>query len=313
MSDESCCKFVCSRGLLKSCDVHSPAPRSSCGSDFAYLMSFLENQDAIFERKKAPISIYVCSELIGFFCTNVLDRVKHPFILVSGDSDLTVPHEAIPPNFMEYLMEHPRFVKWYAQNLDIQKVPQQYREKVHHLPIGLDYHTIANNPKHGWRANQDDGGVTPLQQENDLLNIRNRMPALKDRECKIYCNAHLAPDRFYDRQSACNELPRNVMNYTNGFIPRMQTWENNAKHAFVLSPYGNGMDCHRTWEALCLGAIPVVRGHMFDDLYKDLPVLIVDNWRDVNEEVLIKTMQQVADGEFNYDKLTLTYWVSQFQ
>ena len=30
----------------------------------------------------------------------------------------------------------------------------------------------------------------------------------------------------------------------------------NAK--FVLSPPGNGLDCHRTWEALLMGAVPIV-------------------------------------------------------
>ncbi|CAF4740942.1 unnamed protein product, partial [Rotaria sp. Silwood2] len=30
----------------------------------------------------------------------------------------------------------------------------------------------------------------------------------------------------------------------------------NAK--FILSPRGNGLDCHRTWEAFLMGAVPIV-------------------------------------------------------
>jgi hypothetical protein len=30
-------------------------------------------------------------------------------------------------------------------------------------------------------------------------------------------------------------------------------------YAFVASPYGGGPDCHRTWEALILGCIPIVK------------------------------------------------------
>ena len=30
-----------------------------------------------------------------------------------------------------------------------------------------------------------------------------------------------------------------------------------GQHRFVLSPRGNGLDAHRTWEALMVGTIPI--------------------------------------------------------
>jgi hypothetical protein len=54
-----------------------------------------------------------------------------------------------------------------------------------------------------------------------------------------------------------------------------------ASSKFVLSPAGNGIDCHRTWEALYLGAIPIVkRAHWPFSSYR-LPVLIVTNWEEL--------------------------------
>jgi hypothetical protein len=49
---------------------------------------------------------------------------------------------------------------------------------------------------------------------------------------------------------------------------------------FVPSPAGNGYDCHRTWEALYLGAIPVILKSEFcgDSTW---PVLLVDEWNDL--------------------------------
>ena len=39
-----------------------------------------------------------------------------------------------------------------------------------------------------------------------------------------------------------------------------------ANSAYVLSPPGNGADCHRTWEAIYLGAIPIVlRKYLYMD------------------------------------------------
>ena len=52
------------------------------------------------------------------------------------------------------------------------------------------------------------------------------------------------------------------------------------KTMFVPSPAGNGIDCHRTWEAMYLGAVPVVLKSEFCG-GDDWPVLVVDNWSDL--------------------------------
>jgi len=50
---------------------------------------------------------------------------------------------------------------------------------------------------------------------------------------------------------------------------------------FVISPPGNGRDCHRTWEAIYLGAVPVVmNGHLAESLTSDLPICVVDDYED---------------------------------
>jgi len=52
------------------------------------------------------------------------------------------------------------------------------------------------------------------------------------------------------------------------------------KTLFVPSPAGNGLDCHRTWEALYLGCVPVVLAKDFcgDPSW---PVLVVQNWNEL--------------------------------
>ena len=52
------------------------------------------------------------------------------------------------------------------------------------------------------------------------------------------------------------------------------------KSLFVPSPAGNGLDCHRTWEALYLGAIPVVLKSEFcgDATW---PVHLIDDWDEI--------------------------------
>ena len=75
-----------------------------------------------------------------------------------------------------------------------------------------------------------------------------------------------------------------------------------------------GLDCHRTWEALFLGCIPIVKTSPIDSLFEDLPVLIVKDWSDVTPKLLENTMKEFKkkekNGAFDYKKLTLKYWVN---
>ena len=77
--------------------------------------------------------------------------------------------------------------------------------------------------------------------------------------------------------------------------------------------YKHGMDCYRTWEALLLGCIVIVKTSPLDCLYTDLPVVILNNWTDLTQELLIKTASEFTEKTYNYDKLTLDYWMKQIQ
>lgn len=54
---------------------------------------------------------------------------------------------------------------------------------------------------------------------------------------------------------------------------------------FVPSPRGNGVDCHRTWEAIYTGAVPVVLRSDWPFEHLDLPVLVVDAWPDAVQAI----------------------------
>jgi hypothetical protein len=63
-----------------------------------------------------------------------------------------------------------------------------------------------------------------------------------------------------------------------------------SNSAFVLSPPGNGADCHRTWEAIYLGAVPIVLKKYWPFCHLDLPVLVVEDWSEIPTK--ISTMSQ---------------------
>ena len=64
---------------------------------------------------------------------------------------------------------------------------------------------------------------------------------------------------------------------------------NLSNSKFMICPIGNAIDCHRNWEVLYMRRVPVmVRDPYLEELYKDYPVLFVDNYKDVTKELLMK-------------------------
>lgn len=56
---------------------------------------------------------------------------------------------------------------------------------------------------------------------------------------------------------------------------------------FVICPRGNAIDCHRNWEVLYMKRVPVMKKHSYlQELYKNYPVLFVDDYSEVTEELL---------------------------
>jgi hypothetical protein len=290
---ENNCMFVNSRGLLKSCDLHSPNPKSSCNNDYKYLLNINNYSDGF--------SVYVCSELLGFFIDKILSKINKRFVLLSGDSDLTVPIEAINQNQFLTLLGSPFLIVWFAQNTNLYN-----NSKIIQMPIGLDYHTISNNPSCSWKLPEE--GSLPKDQESILMNIPKR--PFYERIPLIYVNFSFSSDTKNDRKSSLQKIPNHLLRINNDFTPRTKNWKLTSQYAFVLSPFGNGMDCHRTWEALCLGCIPIVRAPNFSKMFEDLPVLSVRDWREVSRELLDKTINDFKNRNFNYEKLKLDFWVN---
>jgi len=295
---ENNCYFVSSRGLLKSCTFHSLNPISSSNKDNRHLYNMLHSN-----KMFNGMSIYVCSDLLKYFVKFILPKLLHTFVLVSGDSDLCVPKEALTKEETIRLLQSKLLIKWYTQNSRVEE-----NDKIIQIPIGLDYHTIFKNPNCNWKL--PDEGHLPKQQEDILINIIKNTIPFHERIPKIYVNYTVNNDRFNQRQSALNTIPSELMEINTAFTPRTQTWKNMSQYSFILSPAGIGLDCHRTWEALCLGCIPIVCISEFKTLFNELPVLIVNNWNEITKELLENTIECFKNKHFNKNKLTLNYWVT---
>jgi hypothetical protein len=91
-------------------------------------------------------------------------------------------------------------------------------------------------------------------------------------------------------------------------------YERNREYPFWLSPRGNGIDCHRTWEALYLDIIPIVWNSSLNVLYENLPVVIINDYKEVNEKFLYEKLNEISRKKlskekiYQYEKLRNAYW-----
>ena len=289
------CKYISIRGLKRLCRFKSIVYLSDTQDGFKYLNMMVKSKNMI-----DGMSIFVCSDLLEFFVTQILDNIKHKFILVTGMSIKTCPVEALKQSSFFKLINNKYLIRWCSQNNSLQAHP-----KIIQVPLGIDYHSVYNNPKK-WAKIAD--GNTPVEQESYLINMASKSVPFYERINKIYVNFEVNADRFGQRKRCLKDIPASLLAVHQDKMRRTQTWNNTIKYAFVLSPYGQGMDCHRTWEALILGSIPILKSKEFVKLFEDLPVLFVNDWKDVNQQLLDDTIEQFKNRIFNYDKLTMAYW-----
>jgi hypothetical protein len=286
--------LVHSRGILASCDIHPTDPSSST-SDLRIDVSGI----------KEGSTVYICSAAIKGLVA-ILDTIPHRFVLVTGDSDESIP-DTVFSTHEEFLrcIESDKILHWFTQNCT------GSHPKLTAIPIGLDYHTLAAGAM-GWGPQQP-----PTEQERELLQVRSAAPLLSERKLLCYATFHFNKQvgrRYtYDREDAIQGIPKDLVVYEPKEIPRLDTWKHQAEHAFVVSPHGNGLDCHRTWEALSLGCIPIVKKSPVDAIYEGLPVLIVGEWTDVTQELLSETLEKFKGQAPDYKQLTLDYWMDKIR
>lgn len=287
--------YVSSRGLLKSCDYFSFTPISS--------IKQLHNYPNFNNLKKIKNpTIYICNSAISNFINIMLPKIDFSFILVSGDSDDIIPQEVLNNNNLNKLLNDIRIIHWFCQNMTIN------HNKITIIPIGLDYHTLTQTPLWGPISNCED-------QEKMLIMIKDKSVPFWNRNIKCYGNFqfNIQSKLGYDRKDAYNNISKDLMYYEEKPVLRFITWNKQKDFAFVICPHGGGLDCHRNWEALCLGCIPIVKTSAIDNLYKDLPVLIVKNWEDIDKNLLNNTIyifkKKVENNEFNMEKIKLNYWI----
>jgi hypothetical protein len=198
-----------------------------------------------------------------------LTAAPNPYVLVSNFHDAQVTDAAV-----ETIMGPRSSVcAWFAVQVNTDS------PRVMRMPIGTRAETVT------------------------ALSKATRRPA-EYRDIPLYVNfkrRNAERERLWDQFTWAQREPWAVDG-----TPRYADALGRAK--FVLSPPGRGWDCYRTYEAIAMGAIPIVRRQApISRIVDGLPVLVVDNWAEVTPERL-ESEWAVRQTAPDLTRITTAYW-----
>jgi hypothetical protein len=80
-------------------------------------------------------------------------------------------------------------------------------------------------------------------------------------------------------------------------------------YKFVVSPEGNGIDCHRHYESLLAGCIPIVeRNPLIEEKYKGCPILYTTDYSEITEPYLLDVYTKMLDTTYDFSRLFLEFY-----
>lgn len=245
----------------------SSIPNSSLNNFKTIDIKTIDDFVVNFNKNRFPI-FFVNSDRVTFFLDIVKDYEKK-IILISHNGDLTFNEDIVLPPCIKH---------WFGQNINFTN-----NSRVTSIPIGLE--------RDAWFPYK-----RPI-----ILDFINKK---SNKNNLLYCNFNQStnPRRSFIKDYFKNKhwcLSRENIEYRD-YIADI----NSSK--FVISPNGNGIDCHRTWEILYSGSVPILeKSPCIINTYKDFNTIIVDNFLDVTEELLETQCfdQKEIDYETYYKKL----------
>lgn len=207
---------------------------------------------------------------------------------------------------------------------------RKYSIITHHSDYSVDDKMIRNLPKNvvKWfaiNAQCDDPRICPIplgtktpkgrayhEERYDIEWLAHNFRSLaffhRKTEDVVYCNWSITN---LDRIGVTQKL--NVPHHNSSGLTFVDYCKDMAKYRFVISPPGNGIDNHRTWEAIYLGCIPIVIRNSMYDAWPKLPIIQVNDYSEVSAEMLEDARGKYADAGYDLSMAFQGYWEQQIK
>jgi hypothetical protein len=314
-------QLIWNKGLASRCDRRIPDEFPN-GQEYVHVPAFagrdvdagpldLVDDVECFDDIGGGELVWVRGSWLASFVERVLPRIRDDFVLVTGDTDSSLPSDA--PKIAAALLDSPHMLRWYTQNFD----GSRPESRISPIPIGLDLHTRSERPAWG------EAVATPAEQEAELEAIARTLPPLAERVPAIYVDFGWSTDPRPPRSGARLSQPRNwivavlrshpLVVCQDTRLPRAEVWRRRGRYAFSLSPHGNGLDCHRTWEGLVLGQVVLVPSSSLDPLFEGVTAFPFAGWEDLTSDNLARWLDMACRLAHPAPALTSEHWITRMR
>lgn len=215
-------------------------------------------------------TFFVKTDYLSFFVNKILPRILKEFIIVTHNSDYTVGgHESnsLLDDMSAKILRNKLLLKWFGQNM----IPN---EKSQGIPIGLE-NTSYKGCDYEICLKNKFNSKTNLYYFNFSIHTNKNRPMYKQ------------------------QLIDNGFDYTDGKVKWDDYINILSRSKFCFSPPGNGVDCHRHWECIYVGCIPVV-------LKND--ILFVDSYDQVTPQFLEDKYTEISGKCYDFRTTKLSHY-----
>jgi hypothetical protein len=273
------------RGLYRLLHARPSSRPFISGDSFRALAARRFEAGASFDPQsiKTGDLVFVEASQLDRFMAECLPAIENQFVLISHNGDRNIGPDLTP------MAEDARVARWFAQNVGIR------HPKLEPIPIGLE-----NRHHH-------DKGIT-----GDFRLLMRQAPTRSNRILYGFDENTNRKERGEALEALRASPVAEELGWVNGRKYRMRL----SRYAFVASPPGNGIDCHRTWEALYLGVLPIVRRSPLFDSLEGFPGIAVEDWLElvsIDEAFLRRAFAEGSKRLAGFRPLWMPYWVERIE
>jgi len=195
---------------------------------------------------------FIKTDYINEFATAILPKINYKFILLTHDSDFSIPGNT-------NILENPFLIKWFGMNV------HSLHPKLQAMPIGM-----ANEV---WPHGNKQTMVKIINENNQKTNL-------------VYCNfdPNTNPEQRYNAMKKLRQLPFIDFDFVKhdyeSYLRKVSTYK------YIISPPGNSVDCHRIWESMYLKTIPICLKSIPLHYFKSEPILFLDDWGQLSRDLI---------------------------
>jgi len=285
------------------------------GDTFMYFCDHVFNHFLDLRKIKSGDKIFVKASYLNQFFKNYAPYINTKYILVTHNMEGT-PQPFTKKHYNQVINDD-KIIAWFVQNIDVIQ-----NHKIIAIPLGFrNRHFFKDEKIDTWFFYDMPNVIT-----NFLSDLKNK--SIK-KDILLYVNfgpQNLSKDNIVKynvrERRTRQELIGLMKNKSFCYVPfkdnklslsqekksRLDFYKDLNRSKFVLSPPGTCIDCYRHWEALLMGSYPVMLSSTLDSVFKDLPVLIINNYDELTEEFLEKKYQEMKNKKYNMKKVYADYW-----